>query len=184
MARRDHHQMDDRKGNRRLFPLVVILVAIVASSCLPARGILFKSDHKEGKRLKLLLMNGQLEVEFNSYSRYSTGLGGYSLDLGIKVKDFASERHASVDPNEIVILFDGKEMVRRQREGFVIGGEWSNGTMSMAVRFGCIVDLEEIGVNKWGQPLEVDIEIVLNDFLKYDGVPVFIDTIHAVEPYD
>ena len=161
----------------------VIIVLVLLLCCMPPpSGILFRTDELATSSVeKLRLRKGELLVELSSYSRYSAPGGGYRLSLGIRITNPIDGKSVNLRPNEIVALYNGTSMRREWIHDFFVMDTLSDGRISCAANFICGLECMGVSSGVQGPASDIDIAIILNDFLVYGGRAVSFDTIYAVE---
>jgi hypothetical protein len=163
------------------FVMVAAALVIAAlASCFPVRGLLFKKNGTTDEKYDIVLLDGQLNVELDSWSKYSTSWGHYTLSLWAKITGPSAVERSAFDPFEIEVLYDGCKMSRPRFSECYNIDTLSASSLRIAAYFNCEVDLDRIGKNARGEPHDVDLTIAFNEFLRYDGNVVLIDTIHAI----
>jgi len=134
------------------------------------------SRHAYSKTYQTMLLDSKLKLTIDSFSFISPDCNRYLLSLSIKSEYDDLVGHVEYDPYVIRILVGGKEMSKDRHYIDPQSDTTSMSDYSLGVKFR--LEDNDLGFTGSGS---TPIRIIMDGFIFYDGEPVHIDTVRAVE---
>ena len=177
--------MGSRLLHKEAAEYLLIAVAALSLSCIPPnKHLIFRDESGGTEKLVLRLEDGKIQLEIKSFSSLLPGAffpscNRYDLSLYITVKGPKKGPSVSIDPAAISVTAGDSTMSAHHNQPIPAIDTVENNRYFVRARF-------ELRTDNWSTELfgNLPVRIAMDDFLQFDGEPVAIDTIVAMERQD